>query len=130
MHTLAPAPPPEYFKSPNGTLWFRYVRLSTGDRLIEFLPNGQIGFGATSFERRWAMGPEADQAVLVIAGELALTCRLTKENDGVWRGRWLLNEGALVELIPFVPIHDISGDLANVRMSPAVWNRSQPEHRW
>ena len=130
MYTPVPAAPPAYYESPSGTLWFRYLRLSIGDRLIELLPNGQIGFGAMKFERTWALGKDRDQPVLTIAGDFGITCRLTKENDGVWRGRWQLNERSFVELIPFVSSHDDTDELASLRMSPAVWNRSQAEHRW
>ena len=133
MATSVPVAPPEYFRSLSGTRWFRYVRLSIGDRLIELLPNGRIGFGAMKFERGWALTQQADQEALLITGDFGITCRLSKESDGVWRGRWLFNEFAFVELTPFsaTPIRDNGSDeLSSVRMSPAVWNQSQPEHRW
>lgn len=100
IHTLPPVPT-EYFKSPGGTRWFRYIRLSISDCLMELLPDGRIGFGATPCERSWVIRPEVGTSVLLITGDFGTTCRLSLERDGVWRGRWLFNELGFTELIPY-----------------------------
>ena len=93
--------PPEGYRSNDGARWFRYVQISSHDRLIELLPNQQIGFGSSPRERTWRVIPEGATSVLEILGEEYVTCRLTRQEDGVWRGRWLRYERTPVELIPW-----------------------------
>jgi len=102
----APPPPPAYWQSPTGTRWFNYVLVGSTDRLMEFLPDHRIGWGATTNEQEWAIiqnqgQQNQGQPTLVIVGEHGITCRLTRDTDGVWRGRWQIDECGNVELVPF-----------------------------
>jgi len=93
--------PPESETALGGSRWFRYVRVSHDERLIELLPDQRIGYGSSGTERRWRMVSEGGISVLEISGDTYLMCRLTKHEDGVWRGRWLRYERMPVELIPW-----------------------------
>jgi hypothetical protein len=69
--------------------------------MLEFLPDQRIGYGNSDRERRWRVIPEGPTSVLEIFGDEFVTCRLTRQEDGVWRGRWLRFERDPVELIPW-----------------------------
>ncbi len=98
--TLELRPPEEYGSNP-AARWFRYVRVSDHERLLEFLPNQRIGYGSSDRERRWRVIQAGVASVLEILGDEFVTCRLTRHEDGVWRGRWLIFERDPVELIPW-----------------------------
>lgn len=53
----------------------------------------------------WRVIPEGATSVLEILGDKFVTCRLTRHEDGVWRGRWLRYERNPVELIPWDALH-------------------------
>lgn len=93
--------PPEDYQSNGATRWFRYVRVSHEEKMIEFQPNQRIGYGSSRWERTWRVIPEGPTSVLEILGDEYVTCRLTRHQDGVWRGRWLRYERNPVELIPW-----------------------------
>jgi Mannosyltransferase putative len=96
---LNPRPPDGYRK--DGGRWFRYVQIGNGERMMEFLPDQRIGRGGADQEQRWVIAHECGKPAIEILGERHVTCRLVKQDDGVWRGRWLYNERYLVELIPW-----------------------------
>jgi hypothetical protein len=83
-----------------GSRWFRYVRTSVDERLIELRSDQRIGFGNSDRERTWRMVAEREWSVLEIFGDTYLTCRLIRGGDGIWRGRWLRYERMPIELIP------------------------------
>ena len=93
-------PPPENYRLNRAARWFRYVRISDHERLLEFLPGQAIGYGSSKREKTWRVIPEGATSVLEILGDDFVTCRLTRHEDGVWRGRWLRFERTPVELIP------------------------------
>ena len=95
------SPPAQYWHSPVGTRWFRYILIGAENRPMEFLPDGRIGCGAHRSEQRWAIVQEQGEPVLLIIGDYGVTCRLTRKDDHVWRGSWVFNELHSVELIPF-----------------------------
>jgi hypothetical protein len=97
MSTAVPSLPETH--SPHSR-WFRYVRLSCDEKLLEFLPNGRIGNGSTRFERLWRLLRRHANTALHILGEGFLTCRLLRQSDGVWRGPWEHFEQNPVELFP------------------------------
>jgi hypothetical protein len=98
--TLELQPPLEY--RPDGaSRWFRYVRISQDEKIIEFLPDQRIGYGHSDLEKMWRVIPEGAGSVLEILGDDFVTCRLTWHSDGVWRGRYLRYERCPVELIPW-----------------------------
>jgi hypothetical protein len=87
---------------------FLYRRKGADERLLELLPDGSIGQGAAYFERRWRFEPAETAAPrLTLLGDglgaAALTCTLSWEPDGIWRGRWIDYERMPVELIPLGP---------------------------
>jgi hypothetical protein len=92
---------PEEYRSNPAARWFRYVRVSDHERMLEFLPDERIGYGSSDRERRWRVFPEGATSVLEILGDEFVTCRLTRHEDGVWRGHWLRYERNPVELIPW-----------------------------
>jgi hypothetical protein len=93
--------PPVDYASGSGARWFRYVRVSHHERLLEFLPDQRIGYGNSNWERTWRVIAEGPTTVLEILGDANVTCRLERNEDGVWRGRWLRYERNPVELLPF-----------------------------
>lgn len=93
--------PPQGYPANGAARWFRYVRVSHAEQMLEFLPNQRIGYGSSRWERTWRMMTEGPTSVLEILGDEYVICRLTRHEDGVWRGRWLLYERYPVELIPW-----------------------------
>jgi hypothetical protein len=93
--------PPEGYPSDRAARWFRYVRVSHDEKMLEFQPDQRIGCGSSRWERTWRVIPEGPMSVLEILGDEYVTCRLTHHEDGVWRGRWLRYERNPVELIPW-----------------------------
>jgi hypothetical protein len=93
--------PPEEYRYNGAARWFRYVRVSHDEQMLEFRPDQRIGYGSSRWERTWRVIPEGATSVLEILGDEFVTCRLTRHEDGVWRGRWLRYERNPVELIPW-----------------------------
>jgi hypothetical protein len=93
--------PPAECRSSGAARWFRYVRLSHDEQMIELLPDQTIGHGKSRSERTWRVLAEGPTSILEILGNEYVTCRLTRHEDGVWRGRWLRFERYPVELIPW-----------------------------
>jgi hypothetical protein len=80
---------------------YTYNRVGHDQRQMELLPTGKIGEGAAGCERAWKIEQSPVGAVLTIYGEHGgPTCHLTREADGVLRGRWLHHERMPIELIP------------------------------
>jgi hypothetical protein len=79
---------------------FLYCRLGSDERVLELLPDHQIGRGRAQCETAWHLSEEQAAYVLAIEGESCLTCKLIACSDGVWRGRWSQFERMPVELIP------------------------------
>jgi predicted SAM-dependent methyltransferase len=80
--------------------FFLYRRVGHDERLLHLLSGGEIGQGRAEREERWDVRL-GDPAVLVIIGrDGAVTCDLVRDDDGVWRGRWLSHERMAVELRP------------------------------
>jgi Mannosyltransferase putative len=96
-------PPPEEARRPGPSRWFRYVMVSDHERWIELRADQTIGYNSAQMERTWRAIPDGERTVLEILGDDYLTCRLTRQGDGVWRGRWLRYERCPVELIPLAP---------------------------
>jgi hypothetical protein len=81
--------------------WFHCVYVSSHEKLLELLPDQRIGQGSSPTERTWRMISEGGTSVLEMLGDDYLMCRLTKHEDGVWRGGWLRYERMPMELIPW-----------------------------
>lgn len=75
-----------------------YVRVGHGPgRPMVFARDGTIAKGAAGCERYWTLR----SGELLIAGDDGrLTMELSRDGDGVWRGRWLHHEMMPVLLIP------------------------------
>jgi hypothetical protein len=101
VSTLCLAPPDPRQIAAGTAKWFRYVRLSHDETMIELLPDQRIGRGSSRWERSWRVVPEGGASVLEIFGDQFLMGRLSRYEDGVWRGRWLRYERFPVELIPW-----------------------------
>jgi len=108
------------------SLWFRYERVSSDQRMLEFLPDGSIGHGASRNERQWQLREHAGQPVLDIIGDQLPTCLLTESAPGVWRGNWQFFEQMPVELTEwkrpavsavtlYGPFHGLTGHDHHVR---------------
>ena len=92
---------PPRVSQPNESLWFKYERVSSDQRMIEFLPDGRIGRGNDLNERRWQFRERAGAKVLDILGDRLHTCRLEQDSAGTWRGNWEHYEHMPVELTPW-----------------------------
>lgn len=81
---------------------FRYIRRGFETRQLELLPGGKIGQGVEKAECFWRLtGGEGDgQPTLTLSGREGDTCTVALEPDGIWRGRWLINEQTPVEFVP------------------------------
>jgi glycosyltransferase involved in cell wall biosynthesis len=79
--------PPQGSQS-DQSLWFRYERVSSDERMLEFLPDGRIGHGNDLNERRWQLLEHGGAKVLDIFGDRLRTCRLKQDPSGIWRGHW------------------------------------------
>jgi glycosyltransferase involved in cell wall biosynthesis len=88
--------------SPDEGLWFRYERVSSDTRMLQFLQDGVIGHGSGGGERQWELRDESGERVLAISGRL-LTCTLTENAPGIWKGKWLQYEQMPVELTRWKP---------------------------
>ena len=64
-----------------------------------FLENGVIGDGAADREVFWRIVDQGESLQLEIySANKKLTCRLTEDNPGVWRGQWTRFERMLIEI--------------------------------
>jgi hypothetical protein len=61
---------------------------------------GKVDDGATRWDQVRRLEREQGRVSLVISGHDGVTCRLLRDADGVWRGRWLHQEQMPVELRP------------------------------
>jgi FkbM family methyltransferase len=73
-----------------------YRRVGYDERPLELLPDGTIGEGAGGCEEYWTLTGQ----VLAVHGKGRVTCRLEKDDDDVWRGRWIHDERMPIELVP------------------------------
>ena len=81
--------------------FFRYTRVGHDERLLEFLPDGQIGAGRGACETHWLVERESSGTmVLKLFGQSLQTVRLEPGSRGTWNGRWLVFEGMEVLLSP------------------------------
>ncbi|HEX2924179.1 MAG TPA: stealth family protein [Chloroflexota bacterium] len=60
----------------------------------------RIGGGRARLEQTWHLLQRGDEIVLAIAGQEGVVCKLFPQDDGSWKGKWLLYEGMPVELKP------------------------------
>ena len=65
---------------------------------MHFRPNGAIGLGGADCEKYWNLTSDSAGIALEIASENEVTCRLKRDPDGAWRGRWLIFERMPVEI--------------------------------
>ncbi|MGB2823010.1 MAG: hypothetical protein WBF17_18650 [Phycisphaerae bacterium] len=79
---------------------FTYRRIGHGSRPMEFVGDHTIARGAAAGERWWFVDLSAQSPELLLWGDYGPTCSLSREPDGVWRGRCLQFEQTPVELLP------------------------------
>lgn len=75
-------------------------RVGVEERTITLLPNGSIGTGATIDCRWWRVADGHRISSLTFGGDDGATCHLTRDRDGIWRGRELWFQRVPVELVP------------------------------
>lgn len=80
--------------------YFDYRRVGFDSRSMSFLPDGTIGVGAGRCESFWDLIQEEDESHLLISSGDSVTCRLRRQKNGVWTGKWLNFERMQVELMP------------------------------
>ena len=80
---------------------FDYNRVGYDRRRMAFLPSGLVGRGAARCETYWRVKRVRSRVWLEIMSECALTCRLTRGKDRIWRGNWVDFEKMPIELRPF-----------------------------
>jgi hypothetical protein len=79
---------------------FFYHRINRDARLIELLPNGQIGKGRADHETTWSVFIVDGKKRLSLSSKTSPTCFLYPGKSGRWSGNWLINERMPVEMIP------------------------------
>ena len=77
---------------------FRFVRVSSDERLIELLPDHRIRPGRGS-ELYWYVADCRDGQELCLEGRGLRSCALRRE-EAIWRGRYLQPPGMPIELVP------------------------------
>lgn len=75
---------------------YLYRRVNYDERPMLFLEHGQIGEGAAGAERRWSYL----HGGIVLHGDHGAIAKLTKDDRGIFVGRWLQFEAMEVELVP------------------------------
>lgn len=75
-----------------------YDRVGHDRRPISFQKDGLIGVGAARLEVFWDVRHEAGASVLDIQSQESLTCRLHKDDNGTWKGRWEQYERMPIEV--------------------------------
>ncbi|MDR3402005.1 MAG: hypothetical protein P4L99_05855 [Chthoniobacter sp.] len=81
---------------------FEYNRIGFDRRELSFLPDGTLGVGGADLEVFWDLCFKKDTATLIISSESEITCVLTRELNGAWKGRWERFERMFVELTPII----------------------------
>lgn len=76
-----------------------YDRVGHDVRDMELQPGGLIGQGRADCEMRWSIEGTVDTPILTIHGR-SPTCRLKRDEQGVWRGRWIHYEQMPIALTP------------------------------
>jgi len=79
---------------------FIYKRIGYDQRMIEFSANQTITRGKAECEQVWYVEEKEGVPELVIEGGGMTTCRLRKDENGLWKGRWLHSESMPIELTP------------------------------
>jgi hypothetical protein len=80
--------------------YFLYRLLGSGERVLELLPGGRIGGDRTEWEQTWRVDDQHESHTLMIEGRIGITCKLTRDPDGAWRGHWIHQQQTPVELWP------------------------------
>jgi hypothetical protein len=91
---VTPLPEPVKREGMAGRWWMS--RPGFDEREIALLPDGAIGEGASPDVRAWRL----DGNALVLDGNDGETCRLTRGEDGIWRGVMPWYRHVTVELVP------------------------------
>jgi FkbM family methyltransferase len=102
-----PDPPPDLVSRRQGALEallrarsFTYQRVGRDSRVLELLPEGNIGQGKAALEQFWLVRAAGHDVVLEFVGTYGRTCCLHQDSLGIWRGGSLLESGVTIELIP------------------------------
>ena len=75
-----------------------YERVGHDRRAISFQADGTVGLGAAGRELFWDLRQEGERIVFELASETEVTCRLTPDEGGVWRGQWFHAERMLIAI--------------------------------
>lgn len=75
-------------------LWMYTLKERYECRILEFNKDGSIGRGSASCERKW----KVDKDAIVILGDYGETCKLSKENDTLYSGKWSVQRDVNVQL--------------------------------
>lgn len=89
--------------SPSLAEWagvYHYHRIGHDERPMELCADGTIMDSTAGAEQRWWITAIEGTPTLSIGGPCGELCRLRRDPDGGWRGRWLCFEKMPIELIP------------------------------
>lgn len=76
---------------------FEYCRLGIDERTLKLGAGGWISAGGDHCEDSWYV---AQGQLVVVAEDGRVTCRLARDQWGVWRGRWEHHERMPIRLLP------------------------------
>jgi len=80
---------------------FYYERIGFDSRPMTFGSDGCVKQGAGIHETYWDLKREGGASILFISSKAQITCSLTKDKDGIWKGHWLIGEGMPITLRTF-----------------------------
>ena len=82
------------------TTAFEYCRVGHDKRRMTFLSDGRVGEGAAGCEVFWDVKLENGHCCLEISSGGQITCRLKRQANGSWSGRWIHYEKMPIVLAP------------------------------
>lgn len=71
---------------------FTYERIGYDQRAMGFQKDGTVGVGVAGRELFWDLRRMREHLVLELASKTEVTCRLIRDETGVWRGKWFCAE--------------------------------------
>lgn len=103
---------------------FCYHRVGFDRRWMTFNADGKVGHGARTRETCWNLLMTNGVPTLEISSDEGLTCRLKRQTDGSWTGKWRVFEKMPVWLYPAAKLKDTVSESFSHPLSAQLVPRS------